>query len=307
MMQRDDHRAHRARPHHRPGRGGRRCGGRRAPVGYRARTRSRASRALIERVVAERIPTYGVNTGFGRFVDVHIEPDQVTELQLNLLRSHACGVGDPFPVEVVRAAMLLRANALAKGSSGVRLETVQLLLDLLARRRASGGAVARFARRQRRPGPARPPRPGAGRRGLRHGRRARWSPAAEALRGAGLAAARAGRQGGAGADQRHPVHVGDRRPRAVPRAAAGEGRRPRRGPVDRGGQGLAHAVCARASGAAAPPGSDRVGREPLPAARRLPDRGLASLVRPGAGRLLVALLAAGARRGARRHGLRRTR
>ncbi len=90
-----------------------------------------ASRALIERVVAERIPTYGVNTGFGRFVDVHIEPEQVTQLQLNLLRSHACGVGDPFPVEVVRAAMLLRANALAKGTSGVRQETVQLLLDLL--------------------------------------------------------------------------------------------------------------------------------------------------------------------------------
>jgi histidine ammonia-lyase len=91
-----------------------------------------ASRALIERVVAERIPTYGVNTGFGRFVDVHIEPEQVSALQLNLLRSHACGVGEPFPVEVVRAAMLLRANALAKGTSGVRLETVQLLLDMLA-------------------------------------------------------------------------------------------------------------------------------------------------------------------------------
>ena len=90
-----------------------------------------ASRDLIERVVAERIPTYGVNTGFGRFVDVHIEPEQTTALQLNLLRSHACGVGDPFGVDVVRAATLLRANALAKGSSGVRLETVQLLLDLL--------------------------------------------------------------------------------------------------------------------------------------------------------------------------------
>ena len=91
-----------------------------------------ASRALIERVVAERIPTYGVNTGFGRFVDVHIEPEQVSALQLNLLRSHACGVGEPFPVEVVRAAMLLRANALAKGTSGVRLDTVELLLEMLA-------------------------------------------------------------------------------------------------------------------------------------------------------------------------------
>ncbi len=93
-----------------------------------------ASRDLIERVVAERIPTYGVNTGFGRFVDVHIEQDQVARLQLNLLRSHACGVGDPFTEEVVRAAMLLRANALAKGTSGVRQETVQLLVDMLEAR-----------------------------------------------------------------------------------------------------------------------------------------------------------------------------
>jgi histidine ammonia-lyase len=92
-----------------------------------------ASRELIDRVVAERIPTYGVNTGFGRFVDVHIEQDQVTQLQLNLLRSHACGVGEPFPDEVVRAATLLRANTLAKGTSGVRLDTVQLLLALLAK------------------------------------------------------------------------------------------------------------------------------------------------------------------------------
>jgi histidine ammonia-lyase len=90
-----------------------------------------AARALIDRVVADGVPTYGVNTGFGRFVDVHIEPEQTAQLQLNLLRSHACGVGEPFPDDVVRAAMLLRANTLAKGASGVRLETVQLLLDML--------------------------------------------------------------------------------------------------------------------------------------------------------------------------------
>ena len=90
-----------------------------------------ASRALIERVVRERRPTYGVNTGFGKLVDVHIGAEQAAELQLNLLRSHACGVGEPFPDEVVRAAMLLRANALAKGTSGVRREPVELLLHLL--------------------------------------------------------------------------------------------------------------------------------------------------------------------------------
>jgi histidine ammonia-lyase len=90
-----------------------------------------ASRALIERVVREQRPTYGVNTGFGKLVDVHIDSAQAAELQLNLLRSHACGVGEPFPDEVVRAAILLRANALAKGTSGVRRELVQLLADLL--------------------------------------------------------------------------------------------------------------------------------------------------------------------------------
>jgi histidine ammonia-lyase len=106
-------------------------GGATARLGPRALEQIAASRALIDRVVADDTPTYGVNTGFGRFVDVHIAPAQAAQLQLNLLRSHACGVGDPFPDEVVRAATLLRANALAKGTSGVRVEPVQLLLDLL--------------------------------------------------------------------------------------------------------------------------------------------------------------------------------
>jgi histidine ammonia-lyase len=107
-------------------------GGEAAVLGPRALEQIAASRALIDRVVADGTPTYGVNTGFGRFVDVHIAPEQGAQLQLNLLRSHACGVGTPFPDEVVRAATLLRANALAKGTSGVRVEPVQLLLDLLA-------------------------------------------------------------------------------------------------------------------------------------------------------------------------------
>jgi len=107
-------------------------GGETAVLGPRALEQLAASRALVDRVVAEGTPTYGVNTGFGRFVDVRIAPEQAAQLQLNLLRSHACGVGEPFPDEVVRAATLLRANALAKGSSGVRVAPVQLLLDLLA-------------------------------------------------------------------------------------------------------------------------------------------------------------------------------
>jgi histidine ammonia-lyase len=100
-------------------------------LGASAADQIEASRALIERAVESGTPTYGVNTGFGRFVDVAISREDVGRLQLNLLRSHACGVGKPFPTEVVRGAMLLRANALATGASGVRRETVELLLAMM--------------------------------------------------------------------------------------------------------------------------------------------------------------------------------
>jgi histidine ammonia-lyase len=96
-----------------------------------ARERMRVARALVESVRGEH--TYGVNTGFGRFVSAHIPEELADELQLRLLRSHACGVGEPYPDEVVRAAMLLRANALAKGYSGARVETEELLVECLNR------------------------------------------------------------------------------------------------------------------------------------------------------------------------------
>jgi histidine ammonia-lyase len=104
----------------------------RAPVGLadEARSQMEAARALVEHATEH---TYGVNTGFGRFVSESIPPEQVEELQLRLLRSHACGVGEPYPSDVVRAAMLLRANALAKGFSGARVETVELLIECLNR------------------------------------------------------------------------------------------------------------------------------------------------------------------------------
>ncbi len=105
-------------------------GGRTASLTDSARAKIRASRELLDSLRGEH--TYGVNTGFGRFVSESIPEEQSEELQLRLLRSHACGVGEPYPHEVVRAAMLLRANALAKGYSGARLETVELLLELLA-------------------------------------------------------------------------------------------------------------------------------------------------------------------------------
>jgi histidine ammonia-lyase len=93
-----------------------------------------AARALVERVAhGAREHTYGVNTGFGRFVSRSIPEELTEELQVRLLRSHACGVGDPYPDEIVRAAMLLRANTLAKGNSGARVTTVELLLGCLNR------------------------------------------------------------------------------------------------------------------------------------------------------------------------------
>src|SRR5437868_10487498 len=105
-----------------------------AALSDEARTKMRAARQLVERAAhGTREHTYGINTGFGRFVSKSIPEDQTEELQLRLLRSHACGVGEPYPDEVVRAAMLLRANALAKGYSGARVETVELLVECLNR------------------------------------------------------------------------------------------------------------------------------------------------------------------------------
>jgi histidine ammonia-lyase len=99
-----------------------------------AREKMRAARELVERAAhGSREHTYGVNTGFGRFVNRSIPEELTEELQLRLLRSHACGVGEPYADEIVRAAMLLRANTLAKGNSGARVETVELLLGCLER------------------------------------------------------------------------------------------------------------------------------------------------------------------------------
>ena len=117
----------------------------RAPVALSgdARGRMDAARALVERAAhGTREHTYGVNTGFGRFVSRSIPEELTEELQLRLLRSHACGVGEPYPDEIVRAAMLLRANALAKGFSGARVETVELLVDCL-----NGGLLPRVPSR----------------------------------------------------------------------------------------------------------------------------------------------------------------
>jgi histidine ammonia-lyase len=106
---------------------------RRVTLAPEAVERVRASRAVIDQVVAEGRTVYGVTTGFGDLADVRIGPDQVAQLQRNLVRSHAAGVGEPLPTEVVRAMLLLRANALAVGLSGIRVEVVELLLEMLNR------------------------------------------------------------------------------------------------------------------------------------------------------------------------------
>ncbi len=100
-----------------------------------AREKMAGARALVERAAyGLEEHTYGINTGFGRFHTKSIPRELTEELQLRLLRSHACGVGEPYPDEVVRAAMLLRANALAKGHSGARIDVVELLVECLNRR-----------------------------------------------------------------------------------------------------------------------------------------------------------------------------
>ena len=90
-----------------------------------------AARAAVERFVAEGRVVYGITTGFGRFKDKIITADQVKQLQINLVRSHAVGVGPELPEEVVRAMLLVRANTLALGHSGVRPAVIQLLIDML--------------------------------------------------------------------------------------------------------------------------------------------------------------------------------
>ena len=108
----------------------------REPVAFTADARARVRAARARRrchAPTARSPAYGINTGFGSFADVRIPRDELAQLQLNLLRSHAAGVGEPLPVRAVRATMALRANVLAKGFSGIRVETLEALIDALNR------------------------------------------------------------------------------------------------------------------------------------------------------------------------------
>jgi len=96
-----------------------------------SRERMQQSRDFVEALVEREEVAYGITTGFGKFANVVISKADAARLQRNLIMSHACGVGEEFPEEVVRAMMLLRANDLAKGHSGIRISTVETLLRML--------------------------------------------------------------------------------------------------------------------------------------------------------------------------------
>lgn len=100
-------------------------------ISEQAKKKVAKSRKLIEKVVGEVDAVYGLNTGFGHLSDVRISDTELKKLQVNMIRSHAAGVGEPLAKEVVRAMMLLRANALAKAYSGIKLETLDTLIEMI--------------------------------------------------------------------------------------------------------------------------------------------------------------------------------
>ena len=96
-----------------------------------AKSRILASRKVIDQIIQRDVVVYGVNTGFGKLAEVRIPHRELRTLQLNLVRSHACGIGQPLSEPEVRAVMLLRANVLTLGFSGIRIEVIQLLCQML--------------------------------------------------------------------------------------------------------------------------------------------------------------------------------
>src|SRR3954466_9262993 len=98
-----------------------------------ARERVDNARAVVEQIVRGNKVSYAITTGVGKLSDVRIAGDQIRELQVNLVRSHAVGVGEPLPLAETRSMMLLRANSLAKGHSGVRPIVIDTLCEMLNR------------------------------------------------------------------------------------------------------------------------------------------------------------------------------
>ncbi|MGD0037300.1 MAG: histidine ammonia-lyase [Bacteroidota bacterium] len=104
-----------------------------AKIGLTAKRKILRARKLVDQWIKNSEVVYGVTTGFGEFANVLVKAEDIEQLQENLIFSHAAGAGDPLPEEVVRAMMVLRVNALAKGFSGIRLSTVELLMEMLNR------------------------------------------------------------------------------------------------------------------------------------------------------------------------------
>src|SRR2546422_6336231 len=109
-------------------------GGEAVHISPLAHSRILASRKLIEQIVARDAVVYGVTTGFGKLSDVRIPQSELRQLQLNLVRSHSCGIGNPLSAAEVRAMIVLRANVLSLGFSGIRCEVIELLCEMLNRR-----------------------------------------------------------------------------------------------------------------------------------------------------------------------------
>lgn len=100
----------------------------------RSRQKVTAARRFVEEKLKTGAPFYGINTGFGRLANISIPAEQLAKLQLNLIRSHCCGVGNPLSIRETRALVLLRANVLAKGYSGVRPIVIETLIEMLNRK-----------------------------------------------------------------------------------------------------------------------------------------------------------------------------
>ncbi len=139
--------------------------GARVEMTAEAHDRMVASNAIVNQIVERNEVVYGVTTGFGKLSDIAIPPHRLAELQVNLIRSHAVGVGPLLAEDEVRAMMLLRANVIAKGYSGARPVLVELLAGNVERRTVSTDSGTGKCWRKRRPRTSGPPRTVAHRRG----------------------------------------------------------------------------------------------------------------------------------------------
>ena len=257
-----------------------------------------ASRKVIEDLAADDEPHYGVSTGFGALATKHIPVDRRAQLQRSLIRSHAAGSGPEVETEVVRALMLLRLSTLASGRTGVRLTVPQTYARML------NAGITPVVHEYGSLGCSGDLAPLAhcalAAMGEGHGAHAQRRPRARGRRprGGRHPAARPRREGGPGAHQRHrrhARHAGARRRRPGPAAAH---RRHHRRDERRGAARHRRGVRRRPAAAAAAPRAGRERGQPARPPGRLGDHGKPPRpgLHPRPGRLLAALLPAGARR-----------